>query len=97
MLKFNELGFSPNLLRGIEELGFINPTPIQKEIIPLYFQTEDDIIGLAQTGTGKTAAFGLPVIENTDLENKTVQTLILAPTRELCMQISNDLKNFARY
>ena len=97
MLKFNELGFSPNLLRGIEELGFINPTPIQKEIIPLYFQRGDDIIGLAQTGTGKTAAFGLPVIENTDLENKTVQTLILAPTRELCMQISNDLKNFARY
>ncbi len=97
MLKFNELGLSPNLLRGIEELGFYNPTPIQEKIIPLYFQTEEDIIGLAQTGTGKTAAFGLPVIENTDLKNKNVQTLILAPTRELCMQISNDLKSFARY
>ncbi len=97
MLSFNELGLSPNLLKGIEELGFVNPTPIQEKIIPLYFKSEEDIIGLAQTGTGKTAAFGLPVIENTDLKNKTVQTLILAPTRELCMQITKDLKDFSKY
>lgn len=97
MLIFNELGLSPGLMEGIEGLGFKNPTPIQEEIIPIFFEKENDIVGLAQTGTGKTAAFGLPIIEQIDIQNKSVQALILAPTRELCMQISKDLQNFSKY
>ncbi len=91
------MGLSPNLLKGIEELGFKIPTPIQEEIIPIFFEKENDIVGLAQTGTGKTAAFGLPIIEQIDIRNKSVQALILAPTRELCIQISKDLKNYSKY
>ena len=97
MLTFNELGLSPDLLQGIEELGFIKPTPIQEKIIPIVFETESDIIGLAQTGTGKTAAFGLPLIGQLDTRDKSVQALILAPTRELCIQISKDFQNFSKY
>ncbi|MCD4774126.1 MAG: DEAD/DEAH box helicase [Bacteroidales bacterium] len=97
MLTFNTMGFSPNLLKGIKELGFQNPTPIQEKIIPLVFETENDIVGLAQTGTGKTAAFGLPIIEQIDINNKSVQALILAPTRELCIQISKDLQNYSKH
>jgi ATP-dependent RNA helicase DeaD len=97
MLKFNELGLSPNLLRGIEELGFERPTPIQEQIIPLFFEKQNDIIGLAQTGTGKTAAFGLPLIESMEENKKSVQALILAPTRELCIQITKDIQSFAKY
>ncbi len=97
MLTFNELGLSPNLLKGIDALGFVNPTPIQEKIIPIVFETENDIVGLAQTGTGKTAAFGLPIIEQIDVKNKSIQALILSPTRELCIQISNDLQNFSRF
>lgn len=84
-------------MKGIEELGFNKPTPIQEEVIPLFFEKENDIIGLAQTGTGKTAAFGLPIIEQIDVDSKTVQALILAPTRELCIQISKDLENYSKY
>ena len=91
------MGLSPNLLKGIEELGYKTPTPIQEEIIPIFLEKENDIVGLAQTGTGKTAAFGLPIIEQIDIQNKSVQALILSPTRELCIQISKDLKNYAKY
>ncbi len=91
------MGFSPELLKGIEELGFTEPTPIQEKIIPIVFETENDLVGLAQTGTGKTAAFGLPIIEQTDIQSKSVQTLILSPTRELCIQISKDLQNFSKH
>ncbi|MCK4639238.1 MAG: DEAD/DEAH box helicase, partial [Bacteroidales bacterium] len=97
MLTFNTMGLSPNLLKVIEELGFKKPTPIQEEVIPIFFETENDIVGLAQTGTGKTAAFGLPIIEQIDIKNKSVQALILAPTRELCIQISKDLQIFSKY
>lgn len=97
MLTFKALGLSPNLLKGVEELGFDKPTPIQEKIIPIFLESENDITGLAQTGTGKTAAFGLPIIEQTDLNKKSVQALILAPTRELCMQISKDLENYAKF
>ncbi len=97
MLKFNEMGFKPNLLKGLDELGFVNPTPIQEQVIPIFFETESDIVGLAQTGTGKTAAFGLPIIEQIDIENKSVQALILSPTRELCIQISKDLQNYSKH
>ena len=91
------MGLSPNLMKGIEELGYKTPTPIQEEIIPIFLEKENDIVGLAQTGTGKTAAFGLPIIEQIDIRNKSVQALILSPTRELCIQISKDMKNYAKY
>ncbi len=97
MLTFNELGLSPNLLKGIDKLGFVNPTPIQEKIIPIVFETENDVVGLAQTGTGKTAAFGLPIIEQIDLNKKAVQALILSPTRELCIQIAKDLQAFSKF
>ncbi len=97
MLTFNALGLSPNLLKGIEELGFTKPTPIQEKVIPTIFTSTSDLTGLAQTGTGKTAAFGLPLLDLTDTAEKHVQTLILAPTRELCVQITKDLQTYARY
>lgn len=97
MLTFNALGLSPNLLKGIEELGFTKPTPIQEKVIPAIFTSTSDLTGLAQTGTGKTAAFGLPLLDLTDTAEKHVQTLILAPTRELCVQITKDLQTYARY
>lgn len=97
MLTFNELGLSPNLLQGIEALGFKTPTPIQEQIIPSFLSSTNDLIGLAQTGTGKTAAYGLPLIEQIDINNHNVQVLILAPTRELCVQISNDLLDYSKF
>ena len=96
-MTFNAIGLSQNLLKVIEELGFKKPTPIQEKVIPIFFETENDIVGLAQTGTGKTAAFGFPIIEQIDISNKSVQALILAPTRELCIQISGDLQNYSKY
>lgn len=97
-MTFAEMGIRPNTLKAIEELGFINPMPIQEKVIPfLLADKHADIIGLAQTGTGKTAAFGLPLIQQTDTSNKLTQHLILAPTRELCLQIADDLTNFAKY
>lgn len=97
MLTFNELGLTPNLLKGIEELGFKNPTPIQEEVIPALIESKNDIIGLAQTGTGKTAAFGLPLIDQVDKQSKAAQVLVLSPTRELCMQLSDDIQRYAKY
>ncbi len=94
---FNAMGLSSNILKSIEELGFKIPTPIQEKIIPMIFETENDIVGIAQTGTGKTAAFGIPIIQQTDLSNTKTQALILAPTRELCVQISKDLNNFSKH
>jgi len=97
MLTFNTLGLSPNLLKGIEELGFEKPTPIQEKVIPIVFDKENDLVGLAQTGTGKTAAFGLPLIDQIEIKERSVQVLILAPTRELCIQLTNDLQNFSKH
>jgi len=96
-LTFNELGLSPELLKGIAELGFEKPTPIQQEIIPIVFETKSDIVGLAQTGTGKTAAFGLPLIGQLDVHDPSARVLILSPTRELCIQISKDMQNFSKF
>ncbi|MCD6366058.1 MAG: DEAD/DEAH box helicase [Bacteroidales bacterium] len=96
-MTFDTMGFSPELLKGIEDLNFENPTPIQEKVIPIVLSSNRDIVGLAQTGTGKTAAFGLPIIEQIDLRNKFVQALILAPTRELCIQISKDLQSFSKH
>ncbi len=97
MQTFKELGLSTNIIKGIEELGFKIPTPIQKEIIPIIFEIENDVVGQAQTGTGKTAAFGLPIIEQIDTNSRSIQVLILAPTRELCIQITTDLQKFSKY
>ncbi len=91
------MGLSPELLRGIASLGFENPTPIQQQVIPVVLNSKSDIVGLAQTGTGKTAAFGLPIIEHVNIADKSVQALIVTPTRELCIQIANDMENFSKH
>lgn len=97
MQTFKDLGLQDETLRAITELGFKEPTPIQAEAIPAILSSQEDLIALAQTGTGKTAAFGLPTIEKTDTQQKIVQTLILCPTRELCLQISKDLAAYSKY
>ena len=97
MKTFEEIGIAAEVLKSIQELGFEHPMPIQEQVIPVLLETKEDLIGLAQTGTGKTAAFGLPLIQLADPDNKNPQALILAPTRELCLQIARDLKNFAKY
>ena len=97
MNNFTELGIIPQLIKGIDELGIVKPMPIQSESIPVMLENKSDLIGLAQTGTGKTAAFGLPLIQRADLGNKKIQSLILSPTRELAIQIANDIKNYAKY
>lgn len=97
MITFDEMGLYPELLKGVIDLGFEKPTPIQEKIIPAVLSSKTDIIALAQTGTGKTASFGLPLINEIDLESKKVQALVLCPTRELCMQITSDLKNYAKF
>ncbi len=98
MITFEEIGIEKNILKAIEELGFQTPMPVQEKVIPHLISDETrDIIGLAQTGTGKTAAFGLPLIQNTNTSVKRTQYLILAPTRELCLQITDDLISFAKY
>ena len=97
MLPFNQIGIRDDILKAIGDLGFEAPTPIQSSIIPLMLETSDDLIGLAQTGTGKTAAFGLPLIQAVDAGGRQTQSLILCPTRELCMQVANDLDAYARY
>lgn len=94
---FSELPLDPNILKGIEALGFTTPTPVQQESIPLLIKENRDLIGLAQTGTGKTAAFGLPMIHKIDVNKKIVQGLVIAPTRELCVQISNDFKDYSTF
>ena len=96
MSSFEELGLNKSLVLAVKGLGFEKPMPIQQKIIPLLLQDEtDDIIALAQTGTGKTAAFGLPIIQKTDTKSKKVQYLIICPTRELCLQIADDLKDYS--
>ena len=94
---FSELPLDPNILKGIEALGFTTPTPVQQESIPLLIRENTDLVGLAQTGTGKTAAFGLPMIHKIDVNKKIVQGLVIAPTRELCVQISNDFKDYSTF
>ncbi len=98
MVTFKELGLKEEILKGIEELGFIEPMPIQEKVTPfLLGEDTSDLVALAQTGTGKTAGFGLPILHLTDVSEHRIQTLILAPTRELCIQIANDLKNYSKY
>ncbi|MCP4180402.1 MAG: DEAD/DEAH box helicase [bacterium] len=97
MLTFKDIGINTKILDAIEALGFEDPMPVQEKVIPVLLSDEkSDLIALAQTGTGKTAAFGLPIIQKVDVDNKVTQALVLVPTRELCIQISNDLKNFSK-
>ena len=97
MSQFTDFGLNPALLKAIKELGFENPMPIQEKTIPVLLEKDVDFVGLAQTGTGKTAAFGLPLLNKIDATQRCVQALILCPTRELCMQITRDLRNYAKY
>ena len=97
MLGFKEIGINKDLCKAINELGFTTPTEIQEQSIPFLLSNNSDLISLAQTGTGKTAAFGLPVIQKTQLKNRFVQSIILCPTRELCIQICKDLEKYSKY
>ncbi len=96
MNPFIQLGIRHDIVNAISELGFENPTPIQEQSIPVLLTGSNDFVGLAQTGTGKTAAFGLPLLELLDFEEKHPQALILCPTRELCLQITSDIKKYAK-
>jgi ATP-dependent RNA helicase DeaD len=97
MNKFKQLGLSESLLKAVSDLGFENPSEVQEKAIPLLLEKDTDMVALAQTGTGKTAAFGFPVIQKIDASNRSTQALILSPTRELCLQITNELKNYSKY
>ena len=94
-MTFQELGLRQEILDAVAELGFVNPMPVQEQVIPYMLTHDNDLVALAQTGTGKTAAFGLPILNMVNVEQRKIQSLVLAPTRELCIQIANDIKNFA--
>ena len=96
-MTFEELGVNNDLQRAIAELGFENPMPVQEKVIPILLNSDHDVVALAQTGTGKTAAFGLPVIQRINADEHVPQALILSPTRQLCLQIAADLAAFAKY
>lgn len=96
-MTFEQLGVRDDLLKAIHELGFEYPMPVQEKVIPHLLNEDGDVIALAQTGTGKTAAFGLPVLQRTDTSRDVPQALIIAPTRELCLQIGSDLADFSKY
>ncbi|MFN0015434.1 MAG: DEAD/DEAH box helicase [Saprospiraceae bacterium] len=97
MTAFQEMGLEEALLRGIADLGFETPTPVQQQVIPVALQSDEDLVALAQTGTGKTAAFGLPLLQRINPAEKNVQALVLCPTRELCVQVAGDLMNYSKY
>ncbi|MEM7087190.1 MAG: DEAD/DEAH box helicase [Bacteroidota bacterium] len=97
MSKFQQLGLEDNLLQAITDLGFETPSEVQEKASPILLEQETDLVSLAQTGTGKTAAFGFPMLQKINAESKTTQGLILSPTRELCMQITNEMKNYGKY
>ena len=94
---FEELGVCEEIRRAIEEMGYVSPMPVQEAVIPYLLGVGNDVIALAQTGTGKTAAFGLPVLQKVDPKSRATQAIILSPTRELCLQIADDLKDYSRY
>ncbi len=96
-MTFEELGVSEPLRKAVEELGFETPMPVQERVIPHLLNEDGDVVALAQTGTGKTAAFGIPVLQRLDPELNKPQALILSPTRELCLQIASDLADFSKY
>ena len=97
MKTFEELGVSPEIRKAIEEMGYENPMPVQEEVIPYLLGENNDVVALAQTGTGKIAAFGLPLLQQIDVKNRVPQSLIVCPTRELCLQIAGDLNDYSKY
>lgn len=97
MKNFEELGVSPEILKAIKEMGYENPMPVQEEVIPYLLGEGNDVVALAQTGTGKTAAFGLPIIQKINVKKRIPQSLVLCPTRELCLQIAGDLNDYSKY
>ena len=96
MMTFQEMGLKKEVLSALSEMGFEQPTSIQAKAIPQIIASTQDLIGRAQTGTGKTGAFGIPILNNLDLKSDHVQALILCPTRELCLQITKEMQNFAK-
>ena len=96
MSSFLELGLKQELLEGVEHLGFTEPTKVQELAIPTILNSKQDLVALAQTGTGKTGAFGLPLLHKIDPDNKRVQAIVLSPTRELAIQIAKDIKAYAK-
>ena len=97
MTTFEALGLKAEILQSVTDLGFVNPTPIQEQAIPVLLSGTTDFVGLAQTGTGKTAAFGLPLLQLINAADKFPQALIVCPTRELCLQITSDLQLYKKY
>lgn len=97
MIVFESMGLKPEILDAVQDLGFVQPTPIQEKAVPFLLESDQDMVALAQTGTGKTAAFGLPIIQQIDVANRTPQALILSPTRELALQIATDLESFSKH
>lgn len=97
MRQFDEMGLDSRILQGIKEMGFEEPSAIQEKVIPEYLENPSDLVGLAQTGTGKTAAFGLPILQTIDPELRKPQALILSPTRELCVQIARELNSYSKF
>lgn len=97
MTQFEQLGLDRELLKAINDMGFETPSEVQQKAIPILLERDTDLVALAQTGTGKTAAFGFPLIQKINIQNKQTQALILSPTRELCLQITNELKNYSKY
>ena len=97
MSTFQDLGLNDDLLQAITDLGFTKPSEVQEKAIPILLESETDLVALAQTGTGKTAAFGFPMLEKIDVDSRTTQGLILSPTRELCLQITNEMKLYGKY
>lgn len=97
MVTFADLGLRLEIIRAIEDLGFEKPTPIQEKTIPFILSSDRDVLAFAQTGTGKTAAFGLPMLHRIDTNTKIIQALVLCPTRELCLQITKDMENYSKY
>jgi len=97
MKTFEELGVCQEIRQAIEEMGFVQPMPVQEAVIPTLLESRQDTIALAQTGTGKTASFGIPLLQRLDLSNRDTQSLVLSPTRELCLQIADDLRDFSKH
>ena len=97
MKTFQELGLNDALLEAIKDMGFETPSEVQEKAIPILLEKDTDMVSLAQTGTGKTAAFGFPMLQKIDPKSRTTQGLILSPTRELCLQITQEIKNYAKH
>ena len=97
MNTFQDLGLNDDLLRAITDMGFTTPSDVQAKAIPILLEKDTDLVALAQTGTGKTAAFGFPMLQKINIESRTTQGLILSPTRELCLQLTNELKQYGKY